>query len=67
MRKKANVSLFRCIDPSDYCCDPETDYDCKVNQIICKINLSQRCYTYEFLNEILYLYRYRYSPLNIFS
>jgi len=27
---------FRCIDPSQYCCDPETDYDCKVLYPCCK-------------------------------
>ncbi|XP_023321415.1 uncharacterized protein LOC111696106 [Eurytemora carolleeae] len=27
---------FRCIDPSEYCCDPETDYDCKVLYSCCK-------------------------------
>lgn len=27
---------FRCIDPSEYCCDPETDYDCKVLYPCCE-------------------------------
>jgi hypothetical protein len=35
---------YRCIDPNEFCCDPETNFACKVAVIIYYISLTSAGY-----------------------